>query len=131
MNALNRFWGLLSQYRAEIRQIYIYAIFIGVVNLTLPLGIQAIINYIQTGEISTSWILLVSFVLVGIAISGFLQVMQIRIVENIQQDLFAKSAFEFAVRLPKISFIQLDKIRGLPSKNITSAFLKIFRKGKN
>lgn len=110
MNALNRLWRLLSQYRSEIRQIYIYAVFIGVVNLTLPLGIQAIINYIQTGEISTSWILLVGFVLAGIAITGLLQVMQIRIVENIQQDLFSRSAFEFAVRLPKISFIELDKI---------------------
>lgn len=107
---IRRFWKLLKQYRKEIRQIYVYALFIGLVNLTLPLGIQAIINFLQTGELTSTWVILVGFVLVGIAITGLLQVLQFRIVENIQQELFARSAFEFAYRIPKISFIQLDKI---------------------
>lgn len=110
LSAVGRFWRLLQKYKSEIRQIYAYAIFIGLVNLTLPLGIQAIINYLQTGELTSSWIVLVGFVLVGIAIAGSLQVMQLRIVENIQQDIFANSAFEFSFRFPKISFLRLDKI---------------------
>lgn len=105
-----RFLNLLKLYRIELRQIYTYAFFIGIVNLSLPLGIQAIINYLQTGEISSSWTVLVGFVLFGIAITGFLQILQLRVVENIQQDLFARSALEFAFRLPKIKSIQLDKI---------------------
>ena len=107
---IKRFWSLLSLYKPELRQIYTYAVFNGFVNLTLPLGIQAIINYIQTGEMTSSWIVLVCFVLVGIAITGIFQVLQLRIVENIQQDLFARSALEFAYRIPKITFLQLDKI---------------------
>lgn len=107
---VKRFWNLLSAYKPEIRQIYIYALFIGIVNLTLPLGIQAIVNFLQAGELTSTWMILVSFVLFGIAITGFLQVYQLRIVENIQQDLFARSAFEFAYRIPKIRFLQLDKI---------------------
>lgn len=110
LTPLKRFWNLLNLYRKEIRQIYIYALFIGIVNLSLPLGIQSIINFLQTGEFSTTWVILVGFVLLGIAITGLLQVLQIRIVENIQQDLFARSGFEFAFRIPKISFVQLDKI---------------------
>lgn len=105
-----RFLNLLKQYKPELRQIYIYAFFIGIVNLSLPLGIQAIINYLQTGVISSSWTVLVGFVLFGITITGFLQVLQLRVVENIQQDLFARSALEFAYRLPRIKSIQLDKI---------------------
>lgn len=107
---IKRFWSLLSLYKSELRQIYIYAFFNGIVNLTLPLGIQAIINYIQTGELTSSWIVLVCFVLIGIAVTGIFQVLQLRIVENIQQDLFARSGLEFAYRIPKISFLQLDKI---------------------
>jgi len=87
----------------------VYALFIGMVNLTLPLGIQAIINFLQIGELTTTWLILVGFVLLGIAITGVLQVLQLRIVENIQQDLFARSAFEFAIRIPKIAALQLDK----------------------
>ncbi len=107
---IKRFWNLLAKFKIELRQIYFYALIIGIVNLTLPLGIQAIINFLQTGELTSTWVILVGFVLVGIAITGFLQVLQLRIVENIQQDLFARSAFEFAYRLPKITLLQLDKI---------------------
>ena len=106
---IQRFWNLLKIYKIELRQIYAYAIFIGIVNLTLPLGIQAIINFIQSGEMTSSWVVLVGFVLIGIAVTGILQVLQLRVVENIQQDLFARSAFEFAYRIPKITFLQLDR----------------------
>ena len=43
----------------EIRNIYVYSISKGLLSLSLPLGIQALINFIQGGKISTSWVLLV------------------------------------------------------------------------
>lgn len=110
VSSLKRFWGLLKIYKLDLRQIYIFAVFNGLINLSLPLGIQAIVNYLQTGEVTNTWILMVAFVLVGILLAGILQVLQLRIVENIQQDLFTRSAFEFAFRIPKISFIHLDKV---------------------
>ncbi|WP_200977806.1 peptidase domain-containing ABC transporter [Echinicola sp. 20G] len=108
LTPIQRLWRLLKLYKPEIRQIYTYALVIGIVNLSLPLGIQAIINYLQTGELSISWVLLVTIVLVGITAAGLLQVLQLRIVENIQQDIFARSAFEFAFRLPQIKPRELD-----------------------
>jgi len=67
-----RFWKLLKPDSKEIRDIYVYSIFNGLVALTLPLGIQAIINLIQGGQISTSWVVLVTVVVLGVAISGVL-----------------------------------------------------------
>ena len=110
LNPLKRFWNLLKIYSIDVRQIYIYALFVGFINLTLPLGIQAIINFLQTGNFTSTWLLLVGFVLFGIVVSGILQILQIRVVETIQQDLFARSAFEFAYRIPKITYLQLDKV---------------------
>ena len=110
LSPIKRFWNLLKVYKLEIRQIYVYAIFIGFINLTLPLGIQAIINFLQTGEYTSTWLLLVGFVLFGILVSGILQILQFRVVENSQQDLLARSAFEFAYRIPKITYLQLDKM---------------------
>lgn len=107
---IERFWRLLQVFKPEIKQIYIYAISNGIVNLTLPLGIQAIINYIQIGGFTSSWVVLVSFVLMGIGLAGLMQLLQLRIVENAQQNLFTRSAFEFAYRISKISVKQLDKI---------------------
>ncbi|MCB0533651.1 MAG: ABC transporter ATP-binding protein [Lewinellaceae bacterium] len=105
-----RFWRLLKLYRKEIYQIYLYAVLNGLVNLSLPLGIQAIINFIQGAEITSSWMVLVGFVLVGIAVTGILQILQLRIVENIQQNIFARSSFEFASRIPRIKLSELDNI---------------------
>ncbi len=110
MTPMKRFWNLLKLYRRQIRRIYTYAIFIGIVNLTLPLGIQAIVSFLQTGVFNSTWLLLVGFVLLGIALTGIMQVYQLRVVENIQQDIFARSGLEFAYRLPEIQHIQLDQI---------------------
>jgi len=99
-----RFKNLLSLEKQDIYQVYIYAFFNGVVNLTLPLGIQAIVNLIQGGQMTTSWYVLVSLVIGGVALTGILQLMQLRIVENLAQKIFSKASFEFAVRIPKIKY---------------------------
>ena len=57
-----RFIKLLNLERKDIFQIFYYAIFSGLVALSLPLGIQAIVNLIQGAQISTSWIILIFFI---------------------------------------------------------------------
>ncbi|MEL6671787.1 MAG: ATP-binding cassette domain-containing protein [Bacteroidota bacterium] len=102
LTPLQRFWRLLQPDKREIREVYLFAIFNGLVNLSLPLGIQAIVNLIQGGQVSTSWIVLVVIVVLGVAITGVLQIFQLRITENLQQKIFTRAAFEFAYRLPRI-----------------------------
>ena len=104
---LQRFINLLRLDKRDISQIFFYAIFAGLVSLSLPLGIQAIINLIQSGRVSTSWILLVIVVVIGVALVGILSLMQLRITENLQQKIFVRSSFEFSYRLPKIKFEEL------------------------
>ena len=97
-----RFWRLLNPDKKEIQNVYIYSIFIGLVNLSLPLGIQAIVNLIQGGQVSTSWIVLVTIVVAGVAVAGIFQIFQLKITENLQQKIFTRAAFEFAYRIPRI-----------------------------
>jgi ABC-type bacteriocin/lantibiotic exporter with double-glycine peptidase domain len=104
-----RFWQLLKPDAREIRNVYIYSIFNGLVNLSLPLGIQAIINLIQGGQVSTAWIVLVVFVVAGIAVSGLISIFQLRITEHLQQKIFTRAAFEFAYRIPRIRMESLYK----------------------
>jgi ABC-type bacteriocin/lantibiotic exporter with double-glycine peptidase domain len=104
-----RFWLLLKPDKKEIYQIYTYAVFKGMIALSLPLGIQSIINLIQGGQVSTSWIILVLFVVAGIAIGGFMQLFQMRITETIQQKIFTRAAFDFTYRIPKIKFEEISK----------------------
>jgi ABC-type bacteriocin/lantibiotic exporter with double-glycine peptidase domain len=102
-----RLLGLLELERKDIIQIFYYAIFSGVVSLSLPLGIQTIINLIQGAQISTSWIILIILVTLGVAFAGALQLMQLRIIETIQQRIFTRASFELSYRFPKIKMNEL------------------------
>ncbi len=106
---VQRFWRLLRPDAKEVRNIYVYSIFSGFISLSLPLGIQSIVNLIQGGQINTSWIILVFFVVLGVAITGVLQIFQLRITENLQQKIFTRAAFEFSYRIPHIKMEALYK----------------------
>lgn len=107
LSPAKRFWRLLKPDKLEIRNIYFYAVIIGLLNLVLPVGIQSIINLIQGGAVSTSWIILIVLVAGAIALSGIMQINQLRITENLQQKIFTRAAFEFTYRIPKIRLEQL------------------------
>lgn len=107
LTAWQRLIKMLELDKRDVYQIFYYAVFAGLVGLSLPLGIQAIINLIQGAQITSSWVLLVVLVTLGVAFGGILQLMQIRITENIQQKIFTRSSFEFAYRFPKIKMSEL------------------------
>ena len=93
---LKRFFGLLKEEKDQVYSIYFYAILNGLVALSLPLGIQAILNFVLGGRITTSWVVLVLIVAAGIAFGGFLQISQLQITEKLQQRIFAKSGLSLA-----------------------------------
>jgi ABC-type bacteriocin/lantibiotic exporter with double-glycine peptidase domain len=107
MSPLHRFYNLLLLDKKDVLQLFFYAIFAGLISLSLPLGIQAIINFIQSGRVSVSWVVLVFLVVIGVALVGILSMMQLRITENLQQKIFIRSSFDFAGRMPRIKFDEL------------------------
>ncbi|SEB77729.1 ABC-type bacteriocin/lantibiotic exporter, contains an N-terminal double-glycine peptidase domain [Tenacibaculum sp. MAR_2009_124] len=102
-----RFLGLVKLERKDILQIAYFAIFEGIVALSLPLGIQAIINLIQGAQVSASWVILIILVTCGVAFSGVLKLMQMRIIETIQQRIFTRASIELSYRFPKIKMKEL------------------------
>ena len=107
MSPIERFKNLILVDKKDVYQLLIYAVLAGLISLSIPLGIQSIINFIQAGQVSTSWIVLVFIVVIGVAFVGILKIMQFRITENLQQKIFVRSSFEFAYRFPKIKFDQI------------------------
>ncbi|MCB0374827.1 MAG: ABC transporter ATP-binding protein, partial [Sinomicrobium sp.] len=108
IHPIQRFFGLLRLDRKDISYIYVYAIFSGLITLSLPLGVQAIIGLIAGGNLSASLFLLVGIVTAGTAFSGILKVMQLSVMENIQRRIFARSAFDFSYRMPRMRLHALD-----------------------
>lgn len=104
MKPVARFFRLLALDKKDIFYIYLYAIFAGLIALSLPLGVQAIIGLIAGGSVSSSWMLLIGVVTLGTALAGILTIMQLSVTETIQQRIFTRSAFDFAYRIPKIKW---------------------------
>ncbi|MCH7415518.1 ATP-binding cassette domain-containing protein [Belliella sp. R4-6] len=119
LTPLKRFVRFLNEEKKEVYAIYFYAILNGIVSLSLPLGIQAILNFILGGRISTSWILLVIVVGAGISFGGFLQISQLFLTEKLQQRVFTKAGFGFAYRLPRL---KLDNLHDKHAPDLVNRF---------
>lgn len=122
LTPMNRLFRLLKTERRDILYIYIYATFIGVSSLILPLGIQAAIELISGGVFFSSIYLLIGLIILGVIGSGVLQVFQITIVEYLQRRVFTKAAFEFAYRVPRI---KMEAIMNLHFPELINRFFDV------
>ncbi len=99
---------LINLEKDEITSVYVYAIISGLILLSLPLSIQAIINLMFGGTVSTSLIVLIVLVVAGVLANGILQIAQMRASERIQQRIFTRLTFAYAYRIPKLSLLSID-----------------------
>jgi ABC-type bacteriocin/lantibiotic exporter with double-glycine peptidase domain len=122
MTPLARLFSLLREEKNQVYAIYFYAVLNGIVTLSLPLGIQAILNFILGGRITTSWIILVIIVALGVAFGGFLQISQLQISEKLQQRIFSKAGLAMAYRLPRV---KTEVLHGEYGPEIVNRFFDI------
>lgn len=99
---LKRFTRLLSIERKEITAIYFFAIISGLVQLSLPLGVQSIIGILMGATLVTSIYVLIAIVVAGVLVVGITQINQMRIIEKVQQRMFTRYSFAFSQKLPQI-----------------------------
>ncbi len=107
-NPVRRIMQVIKLEKNEISSVYFYAILNGLIQLSLPLGIQAIISFVLGGTISTSLVIMIALVVLGVFINGLLNVNQMRLIEKVQQKIFVRYSFEFAERIPRINLQSVD-----------------------
>lgn len=111
--SIRRFFEVIRLEKKEVSAIYFFAMLSGLIQLTLPLGIQAIINFAQVAagqsKLPASMWLLIFMVVMGVLASGVLQVSQMRVVEKIQQRLFTRYALEFTYIIPRLRAYYTDQ----------------------
>ncbi|HUM53120.1 MAG TPA: ABC transporter transmembrane domain-containing protein, partial [Chitinophagales bacterium] len=95
-------FNLIHLDKSEVIDVYLIAIMAGIIQLTLPLGIQSIISFVQAGELSTSIIVLIALVVFGVFVTGYMIVLQKKIIEKIQQKIYLRYAYAFTDHLPRI-----------------------------
>lgn len=116
---LKRFFKLLNEEKKEVYSIYFYSVLNGAVSLIYPLGIQAIVNFVLGGRVSTAWLIMVLVVALGIAFGGFLQISQLYLTEKLEQRIFTKTGFGFAYRLPRL---KMDELHGQYPPELVNRF---------
>jgi ABC-type bacteriocin/lantibiotic exporter with double-glycine peptidase domain len=107
-NPVRKILQVIRLEKNEISSVYFYAILNGLIQLSLPLGIQAIISFVLGGAISTSLVIMITLVVIGVFINGLLNVNQMRLIEKVQQKIFVRYSFEFAERIPRINLQSVD-----------------------
>jgi ABC-type bacteriocin/lantibiotic exporter with double-glycine peptidase domain len=110
--SIRNFFQVIRIEKKEVSSIYFYAILSGLIQLSLPLGIQAIINFAQAAagrsKLPASMWLLIILVVGGVFLAGLLQVNQMRLVEKIQQRIFSRFAFEFTFKIPRLKVSETE-----------------------
>ncbi len=105
-----RILNLLRLERKEISAVYFYAILNGLIQLSLPVGVQAIIGYVLGASMRASLVVLIILVVLGVLIAGIMQINQMKIIEKIQQKLFVRYSFAFANHLPNLDLKKNDTV---------------------
>lgn len=107
-NVGSKILELLKLEKIEIGAIYFYAALNGLIQLAIPVGIQALIGFAQTNTASSSIVLLIAAVVVSVLLSGVMQVKQMGLIEKIQQQLFVRYSFQIAEKLPGLKLAAID-----------------------
>ena len=111
----NRLAGLILGHKKDIIAIYFYAILSGLLQLSVPIGIQAIIGFVLGASMVTSLYVLIFLVVLGVFLVGMMQINQMKIIEKIQQKIFTEYAFEFSEKIPRFDLLSSDNYY-LPEK---------------
>ncbi|MCX8020643.1 MAG: ATP-binding cassette domain-containing protein [Chitinophagaceae bacterium] len=107
---LARILDLLKLEKNEISAIYFYSILNGVIQLSLPVGVQSIISFVLGASMTASLIILITLVVIGVLVTGLLQVNQMKIIEKIQQKLYVRYALAFAYHIPELDLKKNDSV---------------------
>lgn len=107
-NPLTRIWSLMQQDKSEITAIYFYAVLAGIIQLSLPVGLQSIISFVLGGTMSASLIVLIILVVTGVLVTGLIYINQMKLIEKIQQKIFVRYTIDFAQHIPKIDLQKAD-----------------------
>lgn len=131
-NPLNRIAQLVKLHKKEVVSIYLFSMLSGLINLSLPLGVQTIIGLVMGATMVSSIYVLIFFVVLGVFLVGLLQLNQMKIIETIQQRVFTSYAYTFADTIPRMDLKKMDRYfipekvnRFFNTVNIQKGFAKL------
>jgi ABC-type bacteriocin/lantibiotic exporter with double-glycine peptidase domain len=94
----------------EISAVYFYAILNGLIQLSVPVGVQAIVGFVLGASMRASLVVLIVLVVLGVSSAGIMQINQMKLIEKIQQKIFVRYSFAFAEHIPRLDLKKTDSL---------------------
>ena len=102
LKPLRRFIELLRPEASDIRTILVFSVVIGLLSLTLPLAVEAVVNTIAFGRYLQPLIVLSLIVLTFLLFRAGLSVLMTVVTEIVQRKLFVRSVEDLSYRLTRV-----------------------------
>ncbi|WP_312206352.1 peptidase domain-containing ABC transporter [Epilithonimonas hominis] len=99
----------VTKEKKDVTNIYFYAILNGLVQLSVPLGIQSIVSFVMGATMATTIYMLIAFVVFGTWLVGYFRLKVMQTIEKIQQKIFVEFSLAFAEKLPKVNLSETRK----------------------
>lgn len=102
-----RLLGLIVEDGRDLITLVAFNFISGLLYLAVPLGAQALINTIAAGVFLQPLAVLALLVFLGLFLVAFLKLIQYKLIELLQQRIFARIALNLADHLPRIEHVAL------------------------
>ena len=112
LSPMRRLLALLKPESKDIRTVIVFAIFVGILSLTTPLAVEALVNTIAFGRYLQPVVMLSFIVFVFLAFRAGLEVLRTVVVEVIQRRLFVRVVEDLALRLTRVPVSYLKNHHG-------------------
>lgn len=88
--------------KKNIQFLYVYAVLGGLLSLSLPLGIQTLINQILAGRVTANWYILITSICICVFLLGVSRIAQLSIIDTMQRKLFVIYSYKFYNSIEKL-----------------------------
>ena len=109
---LKRFIALLKPEGRDIRAILVFSVIIGLLSLTTPLAVEAVVNTIAFGRYLQPLVILSFIVLIFLGFRAGLNILMTIVSEIIQRKLFVRTVEDLAYRLTRVPLSTWQKYHG-------------------
>ncbi len=107
---------------SDIWIILVFGFFAGVLSLSTPIAVEALVNTVAFGRLLQPIVVLAAILFGFLAFAGVMQAMQTYVAEILQRRLFARVSADLAYRLPSVDAERLD---GKYAPELTNRFLDV------
>ncbi|MBX9695524.1 MAG: ATP-binding cassette domain-containing protein [Cyanobacteria bacterium] len=109
LQPLDRFWALVKIDARDLSILISYTLVTGLLSLAVPLAAQAVVNTIAAGIFLQPLIVMTVLLFAGLLFVAVLRMFKLKLVETLQQRIFARVVMQLGARIPKIQTQALSK----------------------